>query len=347
MFRRYMNPFIFASIFITAILASGCSYSGDREAEVIPLMAYLESDETQYLIDLAAQPYELNSISISYGDDSSHEVLILDGNAEVINSIDIKGLGADIGVDTDTAYISFSASEDEKDRLLVKGCLSAEAQEARKRESILIKAFDGKSMAVLGDSISAYYGYIPTGYEPQYPTADVELSDMWWYRVAKRLGMDISRINACAGSGVTEYSWAFRSVDRLASDRRTAELDGIGAVPDIIFVWIGANDVFGGAPMDLLISAYRAMVEDIKRNYPESHIYLCTYYNTGEEDIWLNTIIRDICTELDVELMDIEKCGITSENKDRYILPDGLHPNRDGSHLIGAWVAEQLLKNGE
>ena len=347
MLRGYIKSFVFVSIFITVILTSGCGHSDDWDPEVIPLMAYSENDDTQYLIDLAAQPYELDSISIIYGDDVSHEVLILDHEADVINTLQIKGSGADLRLDTGMAYISFSATDDENERLLVKGSLSKEAQESRKQESILTSAFAGKSMAVLGDSISAFYGYIPTGYEPQYPTADIELTDMWWYRVAKRLGMDISRINACAGSGVTEYSWAFRSVDRLAADGRTAELHGIGALPDIIFVWIGANDVFGGAPVEQLISNYRAMVEDIKRNYPESDIYLCTYYNTGEEDIWLNKIIRDISTELDIELMDIEKCGITNENKDRYILSDGLHPNRDGSHLIGAWVAEQLLRNGE
>ena len=118
---------------------------------------------------------------------------------------------------------------------------------------------------------------------------------------------------------------------------RTAE-----KTPDIICVWVGANDVIGGAPRELIYENYQKMIDYIKSTYPDAEIYVCTYYNTSDEELWLNEDIRTIAEKENVKVIDVSDCGISNSNKARYLLSDGVHPNAEGMHLIAAWMVEEL-----
>ena len=346
--RPWKQAAMAVGMLLTGLVLFGCGRVHNRNLNEFPvLLSYEEGTVVQYRIDLNNQFYDFSHITIDYDDKDSHEILFYNEEMKVIGREQTEGMPFSFDISEDMSYISFEADSGAGETVTARGILSEKGQTDRKGETIETSRFMGKNLSILGDSISAYAGYIPTGYISQYPSGDVVLSDMWWYRTAKRLGMNICKVNACSGSGVTEYAWAYGSVERLWNDKRGTDLHMMKEIPDLVIVWLGANDVFGGAPEAVILENYEKLVRDIQETYKEAEVYLCTYYNSGSEAIWLNQDIRALAEELDVKIIDLEQCGITEEKREQYLQPDGLHPNQKGFQLIGAWVTEQLLKDGE
>ena len=113
------------------------------------------------------------------------------------------------------------------------------------------RSASGKRVSIIGDSISSFSGYIPSGYSFHYPCSDgsvTRVEQTWWHQLIykklsdARLEMNISY----AGSAVANS-------DEAASGKRTdhwcnnsyvqryIRLGGIGQ-PDIVFIHGGTND---------------------------------------------------------------------------------------------------------
>ena len=122
-------------------------------------------------------------------------------------------------------------------RLIAAGLLSAPVETPLK----------GKSISILGDSISTYQGYIPSGYACFYPETQNDVKDVtqtWWMQVLYNTGMRLAVNGSYSASAVCGDSQAEDS-SAGCSTRRINELMGTdGTVPDVILVYMGANDCF-------------------------------------------------------------------------------------------------------
>lgn len=120
-------------------------------------------------------------------------------------------------------------------RLIAAGLLSAPVETPLK----------GKSISILGDSISTYQGYIPSGYACFYPETQNDVKDVtqtWWMQVLYNTGMRLAVNGSYSASAVCGDSQAEDS-SAGCSTRRINELMGAdGTVPDVILVYMGAND---------------------------------------------------------------------------------------------------------
>ena len=125
------------------------------------------------------------------------------------------------------------------------------------------KSYAGKTISVLGDSITTYLGYIPSGfsYFYPYPTADLtDVNQTWWMQFINAYGMKLLVNNAWSGSAVAgSSSSAAHMMTRL-------QYLYIGEIkPEVILIFIGAND----APSPYISltqfdEAYGRMIQNIK-----------------------------------------------------------------------------------
>lgn len=134
------------------------------------------------------------------------------------------------------------------------------------------KALAGKTISIMGDSISTY-----TGWSDLYPITDPDcayrygeayygpaggdfhntellVTDTWWHQAATELGADILMVNSGNSTGLLHASypasaeWEQYLQDMLAYKSRPYYLDRDGKNPDIIALYIGSNDVAKADP---------------------------------------------------------------------------------------------------
>ena len=106
-----------------------------------------------------------------------------------------------------------------------------------------------KRISVIGDSISTFRGFVPSGYGCHYPTSDHDLtsvSQTYWYRLAYDLMSDarIERNISFSGTAVartTNTSYSSQSWFGQDFCARFIAQDGVGQ-PDIILIHGGTND---------------------------------------------------------------------------------------------------------
>lgn len=184
------------------------------------------------------------------------------------------------------------------------------------KADITLSKFQGKKIAIIGDSISTFQGWLPssvsgydgTAYETFYPYGNVTaVSQTWWHIVARRLGLTpADDINNCSWSGsrvsTTKNNVSSDSTTNAGagcSTRRISDLSIRGWNPDIVIVYISCNDwanniavgtwkVSDPIPSDGLItnmrSAYALMLSKIQASYPSARIFCCTNLDDRHRD---------------------------------------------------------------
>ena len=235
----------------------------------------------------------------------------------------------------------------------------------------------GRTLSILGDSISTFGGYIPSGNTAYYnasATADVNM--MWWKRAANRCGLALNKNNSNSGSRVTNT----RSDGVMYGVEMVKNLDN-GVAPDNIVIYMGINDYFNNVPIgtydgmdDLPTSeftfreAYAKMLYNALTTYPTSKVYACTLPtiertsddlispDKNQAGIYLseyNNAIREIAKAFCVEVIDLESCRINHYNGVNYMydydsdLGTFVHPNSEGHRMISHKVIKSLLFNEE
>lgn len=217
-----------------------------------------------------------------------------------------------------------------------------------------------KQISIIGDSISTYYGYVPDGYKVYYNEETAlknqltSVDDTWWRIVCKHLGAEICVNNSYSGSRVSGNGFECAS-----SDERTSSLHTEGATPDLILLYIGANDFGRGIGIKenpffykeaIFYDAYKNMLQRIKNNYPDSQIICATLmkssvkgnpqweYPRSKTGISLeeyNEAIREIANNVGVLVADLEALNTPYETLDT------LHPTREGHRTIANdWISE-------
>lgn len=227
--------------------------------------------------------------------------------------------------------------------------------------SVINSVLINKKISILGDSISTFAGFIPSGSATYYPSGDVtSVSDTWWRKVIDALGLILDINNSWSGSYVTTNNG-----DESAGCMSRCE--NLGS-PDIIIVYMGINDfnnevVIGeytghsSVPVDTttFANAYSVMLNKILTKYTTAKVYVCTLIDeernltegfpeingNGNSINDYNNTIKNLADIFNVEVLDIAKSGLTYQNMSVYN-PNKLHPNKAGHSLIANYIINRL-----
>ena len=234
---------------------------------------------------------------------------------------------------------------------------------------------DGKKVSVLGDSISTYTGYIPSDYSIFYPENGgiTDVKDTWWMRV-----IDGSNAVFCADASYSGSTTSGVSTEQNdgrpgVSDRRIGDLTSPdGMKPDVILVYMGANDLLVNIPIgdndgtrtvaegdiENFTDAYTLMLDKVKKAYPDAQVYCITFHeicrwdesgngftfksDTGFISSQYNDKIVLIAKNKGLPLIDVfNGCGINPDNAIDNTL-DGTHPNAAGAKKIADYILSAL-----
>ena len=216
-----------------------------------------------------------------------------------------------------------------------------------------ISSFEGKTISILGDSISTFSGvsnntsYNSTiGSNSVYyssGTLGVSCSDTWWQQTIDLLGMELLVNNSWSGSTVYPPRYGESSVgygDRCVNLHN----DKTGQEPDVIVVFLGTNDfsyyqdTLGTVDFDFnsLISegtyiqpqttceAYAIMLSKMISRYPDAEIYCMSLtarrspdkvdsYADVGQPTEFNAELKKIIEHYGAHYVDLEHCGIDAD----------------------------------
>lgn len=250
--------------------------------------------------------------------------------------------------------------------------VSAESIAILEKLANLVTKFNGKTMAVIGDSISTYSGYTPSGWRVYYPTGNVNnVSATYWYQVATTLGMTplncaYSASYATGDSTQTEVSSSHEQGECAGcSEVRIASLTRDGNTPDIVLILLGTNDyqasrVLGSwtehsaipseGTINQFSSAYALMLHKIKTALPNTRIFCCTIlqrnFSFPEKTISVkdyNDVIKEMASIFGCDVIDTYACGISRYNIGSYTVDGAVHPNVAGHKLIADKIITELI----
>lgn len=200
--------------------------------------------------------------------------------------------------------------------------------------------FEGKTISIIGDSISTYKPFMdPSGsvFYPYYAADVRDVNQTWWKIVSNQLGSSIFSNNSSGGSCV--YGNTISSTQNIKRIEKTFYNE---ERPDYIFIYMGSNDAHAKYANEQFKDAYQKMITNIKTLSPNSKIYVITLVESKlyDNDVRLdyNNIIRNIANENELELIDIDNISI-----ENYLI-DSAHPNSEGMKVIANEILSKLNK---
>lgn len=235
----------------------------------------------------------------------------------------------------------------------------------------VLSSYKDKSLSILGDSISTYAGYIPSGNANYYTGSNAGVSsvnDTWWKKLIDALGMTLNLNNSWSGSRVT-------TTGGEASAGCMSRCQNLGTAPDVIIVYMGINDFNnevalgtydGNGDFPTITTtfreAYAIMLNKIMIAYPTSEIWVATLppcERNGDlgapekngNGVLLNDFneaIRNLAKVFGAKILEHAQCGLTYQNMNLYMgdwntsASSGLHPNASGHSLIANNDIRQL-----
>ena len=225
-------------------------------------------------------------------------------------------------------------------------------------------------IAILGDSISTYEGYIngingETKGLAHYNSTVMSVNETWWMRVANNKGWKVINNESIGGTtvswdGSTEYGIIGIGKDYyMAGDSRINNI-GKKGTPNKLFIFAGVNDIFSeesayniniGSISNVSIgntttfaSAYATMLNKIKTKYPSTEIICLAPYvpltkktNTTTRTNQVSDIIINLAKKNNLRYVDLRK--IKFENSD---FTDGTHPSSSGMKKIADLILSEL-----
>ena len=238
-----------------------------------------------------------------------------------------------------------------------------------------------KKISLLGDSITTFQGWIPSGYAVFYPKNYLnDVEQTWWKQLINVTGMELVKNCAWSGSKITGNAASTTSAAAGCSDKRIADLADGDKVPDIIIILISINDFRDDTPLGTwdgsilpsntssvgtISEAYALMVSKILKTYPHAEVFCGTVletpgnsydsngsnqfptdFGTPGQDGYTrvhdyNETIRKVARAFGVNVLEMHQCGINYFNGS-YYLGDGLHPNAAGAKLMARKALSEL-----
>lgn len=204
-------------------------------------------------------------------------------------------------------------------------------------------------VSILGDSISAFEGIIPSGFTPCYcytkANGCLTLNDMWWKIVQKELGFKQGIINAYAGTTIMKAygpTWATELEVRLKKS-----LPANRMAPDVMLIYMGNNDALvDGLNIADFEQSYRNMLNNLYKLYPGIQIFVSTVsYQTNktgaaaeQRTADVNATIIKLAKEYNLPVMDFANAYGAADNA----LYDSIHPNATGMKLLADKAIEAM-----
>lgn len=217
-----------------------------------------------------------------------------------------------------------------------------------------VNDYTGKKVAILGDSISTFAGWIPPGNftrypQPMYEDGVKEVEQTWWKALIDDMQMKLGVNLSQAGRTMSRYTLPYGADEELIKQL------GTNGEPDLIFVYMGTNDLHynidigtyedaENGNVSRVIDSFVTAVSLIQKHYPDSEVfiitpYYCEYYYPSQK---LDTFVEEIakvCENKGVWLIDLRDSGIAASD-----LPDGLHPGVTGMEKIRRCIVKRLLE---
>ena len=205
--------------------------------------------------------------------------------------------------------------------------------------------------SVLGDSYSTFEGYVdPETNDVWEHYADIgvtQIEQMWWHKVATKMGWTLELNNSFSGSLVCNYD-GFSTGNYYAPNSFLRRMDYLGH-PDVIFILGGTNDVWQDAPFgeyvysdwtDEQLCSFRpalaCLLDNVKRQHPNAKIYFlletdpCPGGISEETRQNLVESAHRISSHYDVDCIDLD------------IHKDWWHPDAEGQKNIARQVLEVI-----
>ena len=229
-----------------------------------------------------------------------------------------------------------------------------------------VNAFEGRSLSILGDSISTYDGWIMEGAAIFYPFVGdlTDVSQTWWMRLLDDTGMELCANDSSSGSTCAGDSLDVGDFGYGCSSFRLSFLTGKqGKMPDIIIVYMGTNDFLKGIPIgdndgtklveegmvENFSDAYCLILDKLASEYPATEIYCCTLPPIGDRGDnveyadFVNKLgltsrdysekIGTIAGSKGVSVIDLSDCGIDLSDL-KEMTTDGVHFTPVGMEYI-------------
>ncbi len=158
---------------------------------------------------------------------------------------------------TTTLVLDFEMERTYANRAAYEAILQEEA-DYQARVAAVREAYAGKKLSILGDSISTFEGVsnsklinatIEKNAVWNKPSTNFhDYTDVYWGQVLEQTDMELGVCNAWSGSKVYGYgNGQSTGIDNMLG--RASELDrDDGTMPDVIFVYMGINDLRDGSP---------------------------------------------------------------------------------------------------
>lgn len=251
---------------------------------------------------------------------------------------------------------------------------SAKSEQADADDSEYGDTWEGRSLSILGDSISTYDGYIPEGCAVYYPASGMltDVSQTWWMRLLDDTGMELCSNNSSSGSTCVGDSLDVGDPKYGCSSSRISQLTGRqGTSPDLIIVYMGTNDLLIGFPVgdndgtrlveegviENFSDAYTLILDKLESDYPAAQVYCCTLAQVGTWgtkqpfEMYTNKLeltaedyskqIQVIADNKGIPVIDLYHCGIEIDNLHE-MTSDGVHLTPDGMECVEHAMLEAM-----
>ena len=221
------------------------------------------------------------------------------------------------------------------------------------------KPFEGRTYSVLGNSISTFEGYIPSGFANWYKTSQMSVNSTWWMRFGALSGATFEKNASWSGSTVCT-SDPSKDNSFFGSDLRTGAL----GKPDFILIAGGTNDwgcgfyplgEYRSSPpfsLDTFRGAYSYLLDKLRTSCPDAKIVcmsilprsngLAAKNSQGWSINDANASIKKIAGDFGAAYVNFDNCGMESDIW-KYTI-DGLHPNMEGMRLIAKHLLAEMVK---
>lgn len=216
----------------------------------------------------------------------------------------------------------------------------------------LYSLFHGKTISVMGDSISTIKDKIPSGNALYYDNTtgkEMTFERNYWGDIITRFGAAEGIDEAWSGSIIGSKAASMASKDRIN------KLDDNGT-PDVILYYGGSNPDSSVGTFDPdadyaktvdwaqsysdTASAYAASLQRMKVTYPGAEIIAIIPYYEQNNIPKQAEVIEQIAKHYDITTIDLREL----RNQEDISPKNALHPNMDGHSQIAAYICQQLYE---
>lgn len=216
----------------------------------------------------------------------------------------------------------------------------------------LYSLFRGKTISVMGDSISTIKDKIPSGNALYYDNTtgkEMTFERNYWGAIITRFGAAEGIDEAWSGSTIGSKAASMASKDRIN------KLDDNGT-PDVILYYGGSNPDSSVGTFDPdadyaktvdwaqsysdTASAYAASLQRMKETYPDAEIIAMIPYYEKNNIPKQAEVIEQIAKHYDITTIDLREL----RNQEGISPNNALHPNMDGHSQIAAYICQQLYE---